>query len=45
LMRCSYGEGLYLYVGYSLFRQIPAGVPGAFRLLFNILSSGSVERG
>jgi len=45
LMRCSYGKGLYLYVGYSLFRQIPAGVPGAFRLLFNILCSGSADSG
>jgi LmbE family N-acetylglucosaminyl deacetylase len=45
LMRCSYGKGLYLYVGYSLFRQVPAGVPGAFRLLFNILCSGSAESG
>ena len=45
LMRCSYGKGLYLYVGYSLFRQIPAGVPGAFRLFFNILCSCSAESG
>jgi hypothetical protein len=45
LMRCSYGKGLYLYVGYSLFRQVPAGVPGALRLLFNILCSGSAESG
>ncbi len=38
LMRCAYGKGTYFYAGYSFHRQIPAGVPGAFRLLFNMLS-------
>jgi LmbE family N-acetylglucosaminyl deacetylase len=38
LIICTYGRGIYLYVGYSLFRQLPAGVPGAFRLFFNMLS-------
>jgi len=33
-----YGEGLYVYTGLSLFRQLPAGVPGAYRLLANLLS-------
>jgi len=38
LLSCGYGRGAFVYVGYSLFRQIPAGVPGAFRLLANLLA-------
>lgn len=33
-----YGKGYYIYTGLSLFRQLPAGVPGAFRLMSNLLS-------
>jgi len=33
-----YGKGFYIYTGLSLFRQLPAGVPGAFRLMSNLLS-------
>lgn len=32
------GEGAYVYTGLSLFRQFPRGVPGAFRLLANLVS-------
>ena len=32
------GNGLYLYTGLSFFRQLPAGVPGATRLLLNLLA-------
>lgn len=38
LMVCEYGRGSFLYVGYSFFRQLPAGVPGAFRLFANMLA-------
>lgn len=38
LIGCKYGKGCFIYCGYSLFRQIPAGVPGAFRLFFNLLT-------
>ncbi len=31
------GQGLYVYTGLSFFRQLPAGVPGAFRLFANLL--------
>lgn len=34
-----YGEGVYIYTGYSFFRELPAGVPGAFRLFVNMLSA------
>ena len=32
------GKGTYVYTGLSFFRQLPAGVPGAFRLLANLLA-------
>ncbi len=38
LLVARYGDGVYVYTGLALFRQIPAGVPGAYRLLANLLS-------
>jgi hypothetical protein len=38
LLVAQYGKGYYIYTGLSLFRQLPAGVPGAFRLISNLLS-------
>ena len=32
------GKGNYVYCSYSFFRQLPAGVPGAYRLFANMLS-------
>jgi LmbE family N-acetylglucosaminyl deacetylase len=32
------GEGAYIYTGLALFRQLPKGVPGAHRLLANLVS-------
>lgn len=32
------GEGVYVYTGLAFFRQLPEGVPGAFRLLANLVS-------
>jgi hypothetical protein len=32
------GKGTYVYTGLSFFRQLPAGVPGAFRLFSNLLA-------
>ncbi len=34
------GEGTWVYTGLSFFRQLPAGVPGAFRLFANLLALG-----
>ncbi|HEX7023880.1 MAG TPA: hypothetical protein VF187_03595, partial [Gemmatimonadales bacterium] len=31
------GKGTYIYTGLSFFRQLPAGVPGAYRLFLNLL--------
>jgi hypothetical protein len=33
-----YGKGRYVYTGISFFRQLPAGVPGAYRLFANLIS-------
>ncbi|MEM8712748.1 MAG: hypothetical protein AAGG01_17490, partial [Planctomycetota bacterium] len=38
LIACDHGEGRFIYTGISLFRQLPAGVPGAYRLLANLLA-------
>jgi hypothetical protein len=38
------GKGKYIYCSYSLFRQLPAGVPGAYRLLANMLSVGKARK-
>jgi hypothetical protein len=32
------GRGLYVYTGLAFFRQLPAGVPGAYRLFVNLLA-------
>jgi LmbE family N-acetylglucosaminyl deacetylase len=34
------GKGTYVYVTLALFRQLPAGVPGAARILMNLLAAG-----
>ena len=34
------GKGAYVYCAYALYRQLPEGVPGAFRLLANMVSLG-----
>jgi hypothetical protein len=38
LVYAEVGEGKYVYSGVSFFRQLPAGVPGAYRLFANLLS-------
>ena len=41
LLYAEYGSGKYFYTGLSFFRQLPAGVPGAYRLFINMISSGN----
>lgn len=36
----NYGKGTYVYTGLSFFRELPAGVPGAYKLFMNILALG-----
>jgi hypothetical protein len=38
-----YGKGAYVFSSYVWFRQLPAGVPGAYRLFANMLSAGKVQ--
>lgn len=33
-----HGKGRFVYTGLSFFRQLPAGVPGAYRLFLNLLA-------
>jgi LmbE family N-acetylglucosaminyl deacetylase len=40
LLYAHYGKGAYVYLAYELFRQMPEGVPGAFRLMANLISAG-----
>jgi len=41
LVIARHGKGRYLYTGLSLFRQLPAGVPGAYRLFANLIGAGT----
>ncbi|MFM6983295.1 MAG: LmbE family protein, partial [Chitinophagaceae bacterium] len=38
LIMASYGKGYFVYTGLAFFRQLPAGVPGAYRLMINLIS-------
>ncbi len=40
LVTARHGKGVYIYTGLSFFRQLPEGVPGAYRLFVNLLSQG-----
>ncbi len=40
LLIAKYGKGQYIYTGLSFFRELPEGVPGAFRLMANLISAG-----
>jgi hypothetical protein len=39
LVYAKYGKGTYIYTGLAFFRQLPEGVPGAYRLFVNLLSA------
>jgi len=39
------GKGTYIYVAYALYRQLPELVPGAYRVLANLLSAGAAQAG
>ena len=40
LLVARHGRGYFVYTGLSFFRQLPAGVPGAYRLFANLVSLG-----
>jgi hypothetical protein len=39
-----YGKGAFIFTSYAWFRQLPAGVPGAFRIFANFLSAGKATK-
>lgn len=41
MLVAEYGKGHYVYTGYSFFRELPAGVPGAYRLFANLVGLGN----
>ena len=38
LIIADYGKGRFIYTGLAFFRELPAGVPGAFRLFANLIA-------
>jgi LmbE family N-acetylglucosaminyl deacetylase len=40
LLIAKHGRGYFVYTGLAFFRQLPAGVPGAYRLFANLVSLG-----
>jgi hypothetical protein len=43
LLIAKYGKGNYIYTGLSFFREMPAGVSGAYKLFANMLSVGKAK--
>jgi drug/metabolite transporter superfamily protein YnfA len=38
LLYANYGKGIYIYNAYAFYRQLPEGVPGAYRIFANMIS-------
>jgi len=45
LVYTRYGRGVYIYTGLAFFRQLPEGVPGAYRLFVNLLAASRPAAG
>lgn len=43
LLVAKFGAGYYVYTGLSFFRQLPEGVPGAYKLFANLVSLGKTQ--
>jgi len=43
LVYAKYGKGTYIYTGLAFFRQLPEGVPGAYRLFVNLVSASRTK--
>ena len=43
LVYAKYGKGIYIYTGLAFFRELPEGVPGAYRLFVNLLSASRTD--
>ncbi|HZY83057.1 MAG TPA: PIG-L family deacetylase [Cyclobacteriaceae bacterium] len=44
LLVAKYGKGYYVYTGLSFFRELPEGVPGAYKLFANMVSLGKMPK-
>lgn len=44
LIYTPYGKGHFIYTGLAFFRQLPNGVPGAYRLFANLISASSSSK-
>jgi hypothetical protein len=44
LLVAKHGKGFYVYTGLSFFRELPAGVTGAYRLMANLISLGTQNK-
>ena len=40
LVEARHGRGSWIYVGLGIWRELPAGIPGFYRILANLLSLG-----
>ncbi|MBU1096493.1 MAG: PIG-L family deacetylase [Bacteroidetes bacterium] len=38
-----FGKGVFIYTGYSWFRQLPAGIPGAYKIFVNMIEAGNYD--
>ncbi|MEP7144600.1 MAG: PIG-L family deacetylase, partial [Ferruginibacter sp.] len=45
LIIANYGKGRFVYTGLVFFRELPAGVPGAYRLFANLIAVGRDDTG
>lgn len=43
MLYARYGKGVYIFSAFSWFRELPAGVPGAYRIFANMLSAGKAQ--
>jgi hypothetical protein len=43
MLYTKYGKGAYIFSAYDWFRELPAGVPGAYRLFANMLSAAKAQ--
>ncbi|MFC1608473.1 hypothetical protein ACFL47_10945, partial [Candidatus Latescibacterota bacterium] len=43
LLFARHGKGVFIYTGFSWFRQLPAGIPGAYKLFVNLISAGKFD--
>lgn len=44
LLIAPFGKGHFVYTGLVFFRQLPAGVPGAYRLMANLIALSSTQK-